>query len=515
MSSDTAVLIYPVHLFENIDSILPDKQNQKYKYYILEEPLYFSSEERIVHFNGLKLLLHRVSMKLYEAYLRDNGLDVEYIDFKDMGRLPEIVKTVKNIIYYDTVDHLLETKIANLTKGKNVTKLHNEGFICLESELDEYITAHKNMKRKFFHNDFYRWQRQRLNILMDESGAYLGGKLSFDKSNRHTFPKTDLQYPKYHTTLFNSDDEHLIISDATEYIKTNFPNHLGNLDEWHHIAFDFNTAKQKLTDFLKNRLKNFGKWEDIMDDTNPFIYHSLLSSSLNIGIITPDFVVTESIKYYEGHQDIIGINDIEGFIRQIIGWREYYRMVYMHRYDELVGANYLNHTNTLSKSWYTAETGIEPLDKNIKVAFKYGYLHHIIRLMLVGQFMLLCEIDPNEIYRWFMEFAIDSYDWVMVPNVYGMLGFNDGGETTTKPYISSSNYILKMSNYQKDGIWDITWRALYYNFIFKKKKILSKNSRTGRMIWQMNKLTPPALKELISEAELFIKIICETKEHSA
>ena len=509
MTSDTAVLIYPVHLFENLEPILPKIKQKTYKYYILEEPLYFSSSERIVHFNGLKLLLHIVSMKIYESYLRDNGLDVEYINFKDMDKIPEIITNVENIIYYDTVDHLLEKKIANLCVGKNITKLHNQGFICSEIDINEYVGKHAHLKRKFFHNDFYRWQRERLNILMDEKGGYLGGKLSFDKDNRHTFPKIDLEYPKYHSTAY-----HPLIDEAKEYIKTNFPNYLGNLDEWHHISFDFNTAKQKLKDFLKNRLQHFGKWEDIMDDSNPFIYHSLLSSSLNIGIITPEFIVSESITHYEAYYDSIGINDIEGFIRQIIGWREYYRMVYIQRYDDLVGVNYLNHTNTLSEGWYTAQTGIEPLDKNIQIAFKYGYLHHIIRLMLVGQFMLLCEIDPNEIYRWFMEFAIDSYDWVMVPNVYGMLGFNDGGETTTKPYISSSNYILKMSNYKKDGIWDTTWRALYYNFIFKHKDLIRKNARTGRMIWQMNKLTPPALKELINEAELFIKIICENKDDS-
>jgi len=506
MSSETVVLIYPVHLFENLNPILPVNKKLRYKYYILEEPLYFSSEERLVRFNGLKLLLHRVSMKIYATYLRDNGLDVEYIDFKDMNQLPNKIKTVKNILYYDTVDHLLEQKITHITMGKNVTILQSQGFISSVQDLEEYVEEHKHLKRKFFHNDFYRWQRQRLNILMDDDGGYLGGKLSFDKSNRNTFPRTDIEYPKYHNTAY-----HPLIDESKDYIKTNFPDFLGNLEEWHHIAFDFNTAKQKLKDFLKNRLNNFGKWEDIMDETNPFIYHSLLSSSLNIGIITPQFVVSESIDYFESHDDTIGINDIEGFIRQIVGWREYYRMVYLYRYDELVSANFLNHNNKLAQSWYTGETGIEPLDKNINIAFKYGYLHHIIRLMLVGQLMLLCEIDPNEIYRWFMEFAIDSYDWVMVPNVYGMLGFNDGGETTTKPYISSSNYILKMSNYKKDGIWDTTWRALYYNFIFKHKELIGKNPRTGRMLWQMNKLTPPALKDLINEAELFIKILCDNK----
>jgi deoxyribodipyrimidine photolyase-related protein len=256
---------------------------------------------------------------------------------------------------------------------------------------------------------------------------------------------------------------------------------------------------------------NFGDWEDVMDQSNPFVFHSLLSSSLNIGIITPDVVLEETLAHYYGHMDIIGINDIEGFVRQLIGWREYYRMVYKYQYNELVTNNTLNHTNILSSAWYNGTTGIAPLDHSINIAFKYGYLHHILRLMLVGQFMLLSEINPHEMYRWFMEFAIDSYDWVMVPNVYGMVGYNDGGGTTTKPYISSSNYILKMSNYKKDGYWENVWRALYYNFIKNNEKMLQTNPRTRRMVWQANRLSPPELNSMLETAKEFIASIAHTK----
>ena len=438
-------------------------------------------------------------MKLYETFLRNRGLDVEYIDFKYMNTLSKKIANIQNIIYYDTVDHLLESKLSELLIGKNVVKLENQGFICSNDDLSEYLKSRSKVKRKFFHNDFYRWQRKRLNILIDEDGGYLGGKLSFDKNNRQKYPSGKIKYPSYHKTSNNT-----IIDESKKYVKTTFPNYLGNLDEFNHISFDFDDAKEKLNDFIKYRLLHFGDLEDIMDSNNPFIYHSLLSSSLNIGLITPMFVIDSAISYYKQNTNTVDINDIEGFIRQVLGWREYYRFVYNYQYDELTSSNYLNHKNKLAPSWYSGNTGLEPLDQNIRVAFKYGYLHHIIRLMVVGQLMLLCEIEPNEMYKWFMEFAIDSYDWVMVPNVYGMVGYNDGGGTTTKPYISSSNYVLKMSNYKKDGIWENVWRALYYNFIFKHIDILSDNPRTSRMVWQMNRLSDTELSDLIDEAETFI-----------
>jgi deoxyribodipyrimidine photolyase-related protein len=507
MSNQTIVLIYPTHLFERLEPILSKSKTDKYKYYILEEPLFFSSEERIVDYNGLKLLLHRVSMKLYQYYLKDNGLDVSYIDFNDITSFySTTLTTASKIIYYDTVDHLLEKRIAQIASGKQLIRLENQGFLCSNNDLAKYLESRKAVKRKFFHNDFYRWQRKRLSILMDDNGNYLGGKLSFDSENRQTMPKAGLEYPAYHMTGF-----HPIISESTDYIKKTFPHYLGNLDEWHHLSFDFKTARQKLRDFLKNRLMNFGDWEDVMDQSNPFVFHSLLSSSLNIGIITPDVVLEETLSHYYGHMDIIGINDIEGFVRQLIGWREYYRMVYKYQYNELVTNNTLNHTNILSSAWYNGTTGIAPLDHSINIAFKYGYLHHILRLMLVGQFMLLSEINPHEMYRWFMEFAIDSYDWVMVPNVYGMVGYNDGGGTTTKPYISSSNYILKMSNYKKDGYWENVWRALYYNFIKNNEKMLQTNPRTRRMVWQANRLSPPELNSMLETAKEFIASIAHTK----
>jgi len=505
----TAVLIFPNQLFENIEPIVQiPKPNKNPVYFLIEHSLFFSDKERIKTFNGLKLLMHRASMKMYADYLLKKGLTVQYIDFKKAeAALHSIAKEAEHILYYDVVDHLLQTRLDTVAAKKTTTILQTPAFLCSPDDLEDFLATRAKVKRKYFQTDFYRWQRIRLNILMDKNGDFEGGKLSFDPENRQGVPKNGFPELKYHTTKTNK-----YIVEAQSYVRSTFPDHLGNTENFAHIAFSFEDARQKLRSFLENRLVQFGNFEDAIDKSNPFLYHSLLSPALNIGIITPEEVVVEALDYYERNRSHIKINEIEGFIRQIIGWREYYRMVYLNLYDDLKTQNLLQHTQTLSSAWYTGNTGIEPVDANIQIAFQYGYLHHIIRLMVVGQFMLLCSIHPDEMYRWFMEFAIDSYDWVMVPNIYGMVGYNDGGATTTKPYISSSNYILKMSNFKADHEWDLIWKSLYYRFIHNHQSILKKNPRTSRMVWQLNKMKTAEFNKLMDVADQFLDTINTTKQ---
>lgn len=501
-----AILIFPNQLFENVEPVIgpiDGVSDAERKYFLIEHPLFFSDKERIQTFNGLKLLMHRASMKMYADYLIKQGLTVQYVDYKKTdATLRSIASKARHVLYYDVVDHLLQDRLDKLFKGKPSTILETPAFLCSQDDLDNFLATRAKVKRKYFHADFYRWQRIRMNVLIDKHGNFEGGKLSFDQENRQGVPKKGFPKLKYHTTKSNA-----YIEEAQAYVQSTFPDHLGNTKNFGHIAFNFEDARAKLRNFLENRLFQFGNFEDAMDQANPFLYHSLLSPALNIGIITPEQVVHAALDYYENNRTRIKINEIEGFIRQIIGWREYYRMVYMNLYDNLIQQNLLEHTNTLSAAWYSGDLGITPVDANIKVAFDFGYLHHIIRLMVVGQFMLLCNIHPDEMYRWFMEFAIDSYDWVMVPNVYGMVGYNDGGGTTTKPYISSSNYILKMSNFKGDGEWDLIWKSLFYRFIQQHENILKKNPRTSRMVWQLHKMKSEEFNKLMDVADRFLDSI--------
>ena len=199
----------------------------------------------------------------------------------------------------------------------------------------------------------------------------------------------------------------------------------------------------------------------------------------------------------------IPVNSLEGFVRQVLGWREYIRAVYETQGVKQRTANYWQHTRPIPKALWEGSTGIEPIDDAIGRLLKTGYNHHIERLMILGNFMLLCEFDPNEVYRWFMEMYIDSYDWVMVPNVYGMSQYADGGLMSTKPYISGSSYVLKMSNYSK-GNWCAVWDALFWRFIYKHKEKFAKNPRMSMMAVQVSKMDQDKLNQHLSIAENFL-----------
>ena len=201
----------------------------------------------------------------------------------------------------------------------------------------------------------------------------------------------------------------------------------------------------------------------------------------------------------------IPLHSVEGFLRQILGWREFVRGIYQNFSEKEENTNFFNHQRKLSSHWYDGTTGILPVDDAIKKANKYGYCHHIERLMILSNIMLLSEIDPKEVHRWFMEMFVDSADWVMGPNVYGMGQFSDGGLFATKPYISGSNYILKMSDYKKNDEWTNIWDGLYWRFIDKHSVFFSKNHRMNMMVKLSEKMDPDKKLKLFEFAEIFIK----------
>ena len=215
-------------------------------------------------------------------------------------------------------------------------------------------------------------------------------------------------------------------------------------------------------------------------------------------------VLEKSLEYYRKHN--IPLNSCEGFIRQVIGWREYIRAIYILKGVEQRTRNFWGFTRKIPDSFYSGDTGIDPVDDVIRKVVKTGYCHHIERLMILGNFMLLCEFDPDEVYRWFMELFIDAYDWVMVPNVYGMSQFADGGLMATKPYISGSNYLLKMSDYPK-GEWQEIWDGLFWRFMHVHRKFFEQNPRMGMLIRTFDKMSPQKQKFLLENADKYLKKI--------
>jgi deoxyribodipyrimidine photolyase-related protein len=431
-------IILPHQLFEKKYLI-----NDKFTYILIEHPVYFSK----YNFNKLKLILHRASMQYYMDYLIANKKDVIYIEYHEYNKKIKKYKN-KEIHLFDILDYDVEKDINKLSK-KNII-YESPNFLCSRDDLEEYS---KLRKKKFFHRNFYFWQIKRLGLDITKS---------YDKENRKTLKSTE-NIPE----LLKNKESEKYIEEAKKYVNKHFAKNNGSEDLIFPITHK--DTKRWFRDFLKNKLYKFGNYQDAIVEDGNFLYHSLLAPMMNIGLINPDYILNETTKYYNKHKRVVKINNYEGFVRQIIGWREYQRLIYIYLYDKMINKNYFNNKRRLTEKWYNGTTDINPVDDAIKQAFKYGYLHHIQRLMVMANIMNLCQLEPKEVFKWFMEFSCDSYDWVMVGNVYSMGLYADGGLTTTKPYISSDNYIMKMSNYKR-GDWNDKWRALYHEFLRKHEK---------------------------------------------
>lgn len=475
-------LVYPHQLFEK-NPILKDLDRQNDFVLMIEDELFFDQ----YNFHKLKIELHKKSMSFYKSFLEnkkynvlisrniENGVE-QILNFKKKIKYDSTyIKKIEKIIVIDVVDNYLQKKIEKFCQ-KNKIDLHvteTPMFLTKNIDIENYISIQKTHKKIYFMKNFYEWQRKRLNILIDDRGMPVGGKWSFDEDNRKKLPK-NLNIPP-------------------EYIPKN-TNRKSASSENFMYAVDFDGAKDCLNNFLEMKLCNFGPYEDAVLENENVLFHSVLSPYLNIGLITPDYVVNKTLKFAIDNK--IPLNSLEGFIRQIIGWREYIRLVYIKLGNQIRNKNYFNAERKIPKCFWTATTGILPVDNTIKKLNKTAYTHHIPRLMIMGNFMNLCGFKPDEVYRWFMEMYIDSYDWVMVPNVYSMTLYADGGMITTKPYISGSSYILKMSDFKKDKYnvkdvnmaWNKIWDALFWNFVGTHFEKLKSEGRLGFIGIQYQKM---------------------------
>jgi len=245
----------------------------------------------------------------------------------------------------------------------------------------------------------------------------------------------------------------------------------------------------------------FGVYEDAIVAENSILNHSVLTPMLNVGLITPKEIIEACLMYSE--ENNVPINSTEGFVRQIIGWREFIRGVYESRGSEERTTNFWKFKKKIPASFYDGTTGIPPIDQTIKKVLQTGYCNHIERLMVLGNFMMLCEFDPDEVYRWFMELFIDAYDWVMVTNIYGMSQFSDGGLMATKPYISGSNYLMKMSNYKK-GEWQAVWDGLFWRFMHTHRDFFLSNPRLGMLVRMFDKMPMEKQQKHLENGEKYL-----------
>ncbi len=460
-----ATLIFPDQLFENHPALEKNRI-----IYLAEEFLYF----KVQTFHKQRLILLRASMKQYELYLTEKGHHVIYLESHVLNHRGEVFKKlakeqVTEIHLASFEDQWLEEDLLHASKqlGFSIKRYDSPAFFCTREEIELQFSK----KTHFSMASFYMYQRKKMDILM-EGGKPLGDKFSFDTENRKKIPKNqplpNLYIPK----------ENGFIKEAKGYIAKHFPSSVG-CDKQFYYPTNFKEARIALSDFLQNKLDLFGPYEDAIVKNESFLFHSVLSPLINIGILSVSEVVQKTVEMFSKAN--IPLNSTEGFIRQIIGWREFMRAMYFVRGNSDRTSNFFNHTNKLPKSFWDGTTGIDPIDQTIQKIRNTGYCHHIERLMVLGNFMLLLEIDPNEVYQWFMTFFVDAYDWVMVPNIYGMSQYANGGSMTTKPYISGSNYIIKMSDYKK-GEWSDIWDGLFWKFLKKHKSLFKNNLRTKMLL---------------------------------
>lgn len=485
-----AVLLLPNHLFEKHPALQKDRL-----IVLIEEELFFKQYA----FHQQKILFHRASMKAFESELKEKGYSTLYINSNEKTSairfLHEVLKkqNITDLHLCYPADNWVEKRIKK-TAQKNELTLHwysNPGFLLQPVDAD----LHFNKRSNFFQTDFYIWHRKQLNLLLDEKKQPLGGKWSFDSENREKIPK-GLKIPALPVTPTNT-----FIDEAINYCATNFPDNPGTTNHFKY-GVTHKDARYQLQQFLEQRLAGFGAYEDAMLESESYLFHSVLTPYLNAGLITPGEIIDQTISFAGSNQ--IPMNSMEGFIRQIIGWREFIHQVYYRAGSRQRTRNFWGFNRPIPHPFYTGETGIHPIDNVIKKLQRTAYNHHIERLMVLGNFFLLCEFDPDSVYKWFMEFYIDSYDWVMVPNVYGMTQFADGGLMTTKPYISGSNYLLKMGDWKK-GPWQATWDGLFWRFMHVHRDFFLSNPRLGMLVKTFDKMAPEKQALHLQHASAFLK----------
>ncbi|MHA8091212.1 cryptochrome/photolyase family protein [Aquirufa regiilacus] len=472
----SAFLIFPHQLFE--ETLTQEAE----VFYLVESDLFFKQYA----FHKQKILFHRASMQAFADRLRSAGKRVEYIDAQD-PRASEValVSSIEGAIrLFDPNDYLLERR---LRRAGDIHLLASPNFLNTDTSL-------LGTRKPYYQTAFYTQQRKDRGILLEEDGKPIGGQWTYDTENRKKIPKNTF-IPAPFPAVSNA-----YISEAIDYVAKHFSDNPGSSEmpfSGAYFPVTHAEAKAALDQFIRERIPLFGDYEDAIKAQEKTLFHSILSPLINVGLLNPTQVI-ERVAHSKAP-----LNSVEGFIRQVVGWREFVQLLYRKIGVHQRTTNYWGFTQGMPAAFYSGTTGVEPIDQTIRKLLKTGYNHHIERLMVLGNFMLLCEIKPDAVYRWFMEMYIDAYDWVMVPNIYGMSQFSDGGLMTTKPYICGSNYILKMSDYPK-GEWQEIWDGLFWRFLDKQRETFRKNPRWAMLISTWDKMPLEKKETHLNNAENFL-----------
>jgi deoxyribodipyrimidine photolyase-related protein len=484
----TARLVFPHQLFlEHLD-VEPGTL------VVLVEPDLFFRQFR---FHAHKLVLHRAGMRAFQERLRGAGLDTAYVessaDLTTHDRLRGLLddRGVTSVEVYDVVDDWLERDTRRLCDeaGADLTVLETPAFLTTHEQIRSMFDGVRQPRMQHF----YERQRRRLDLLMDGDRP-AGGRWSFDTENRKKLPK-GIEVPEL---TWPEPTRH--VQEAIAWVRAEFPDNPGDLD-----AFVWPTTHEQaeawLDQFLVERFASFGPYEDAIAADEPWLFHSAISPAMNVGLLDPRVVVDRAVRHAEDHD--VDLPSVEGFVRQVIGWREYMRATYVVHGRGMRTRNLLGFTRELDESWWQGTTGLDPVDTVIRRVHQHGWCHHIERLMVLGNAMLLRRIDPEEVYEFFMVMFIDAYDWVMVPNVYAMSQFATGELITTKPYVSGSNYLRKMSDFPP-GDWSTAWDALYWQFVADHRDGFAANPRSRFAVQTLDRMDSGRRRTLAAEARRWL-----------
>lgn len=442
---------------------------------------------RQLPFHAHKLVLHRASLRRFARRARSRGRTVHVLDSRgdrsSRSQLTTLLRRlgVERVTCVDVVDDWVSRDIAAALVDAGITLhpddvLESPGFLTDRSSLWDQLGGESPRMA-----DFYRWQRRRLGVLVGADGSPAGGRWSFDTENRKRLPRGHQPPP---VTLVEPEDPDVIA--AIAWVHKEFPDAPGDP-----ATFCWPTAPDEaralLDQFVEERLRTFGPYEDAIATAYPFVYHSVLTPALNAGLLTPDQVLDAVLT--EHAREPVDLPSLEGFVRQLIGWREYMRGLYHVRGRALRTADRLGFTRDLPPGWWDGSTGLDPVDHVIRRVLDTGYAHHIERLMVLGNALLLERVRPDAVYAWFAAMFVDAYDWVMVPNVYAMSQFAAGDAATTKPYISGSRYIRSMSDIDA-GPWTAAWDGLYWSFVDDHVELFRANRRTAMIAAQWERMDP-------------------------
>ena len=453
------------------------------------------------------------AMRHFAKELKESGYKILYTKLEDEQNIGFFKSEIARALKQQKVEHIVVThpgeyRVLEDIKGWatnfkiSVEIRTDDRFLCSPEEFALWAKGRKQLRMEYF----YREMRKKYNVLMKDNEP-MGGEWNYDSKNRKP-PKDDLLIPEPYC---NGIDE--ITCEVMSLVAERFPDHFGDLEPFY-FAVTRQQALQTLNLFIEQRLPNFGDYQDAMIEGEPWMYHSHISFYLNCGLLLPLECVKAAEKAYQ--QGKAPLNAVEGFIRQIIGWREYVRGIYWLEMPEYAQKNFFDAKHNLPDFYWTADTKMNCLHQCVLETQKNAYAHHIQRLMVLGNFSLIAGIDPVQVNEWFLSVYADAYEWVELPNVSGMTLFADGGYLASKPYAAGGSYINKMSDYCKNCNYKVTkkngedacpFNYLYWDFLIRNRDKLESNHRIGMMYKMYDRMGDDKKQAISDDSKHFLKSI--------